>query len=121
MINRIMSHQAWRVAIVVLLAVNAALLAGRWLLDGSIGVGQPPPTAEVTPTLSPEPVVKQLVPSPAPAIQASLWWDSEIANRDLYIVNQLHFRWVKQIFAWREIEQKKGKFVWQQADQVVSA
>ena len=122
MIKRIVSHPAWRVAIVVLLAANAALVAGRWLSDGLSGVGQSPPIAEATPTLSPEPVVvKQLVPSPAPAIQASLWWDSEMANRDLYIVDALYFRWVKQIFAWREIEVKKGEFVWQQADQVVSA
>jgi hypothetical protein len=61
-------------------------------------------------------------PSPAPAVQASLWWDSVIANRDLWLVNRMRFRWVKQIFSWREIEaRQKGEYVWDQADQVVSA
>lgn len=122
MIKRILSHSTWLIVIAVLLAANAVLLAGRWIPGADAAVQ---PTSTATPdsaaTAAPiaEPVVKQLVPSPAPAIQASLWWDSKTANRDFYIVEQLHFQWVKQIFAWREIELSKGDFNWKQADVVV--
>src|SRR5512134_2321667 len=72
----------------------------------------------VKPTLTPIPTslpdVVQLVPSPAPAVQAFLWWDAAIAERDLHTVQEgLHFRWVKQMFAWRDIEGNvKGSFDW---------
>lgn len=54
-------------------------------------------------------------------MQVFLWWEKEIADRDLKLVEEAGFRWVKQQFAWREIEgQGKGKFDWERADRVVN-
>lgn len=114
----------WKRVIATLLAVNAVIL----LLILFERAAPPQPAAHspfgLTPTLDPASgvVVNQLVPSPAPAIQASLWWDAVIANRDLWMVSRMNFHWVKQIFGWREIEpSSKGQYEWAQADQVVAA
>jgi hypothetical protein len=58
--------------------------------------------------------------SPDYGIQAFLWWRPEVASRDLGLINDMGFRWVKQVFAWADIEgAKKEHFNWTQADQVV--
>jgi polysaccharide biosynthesis protein PslG len=110
--------------IATLLAINAVLLV--LILAGRTPDRPPQPVAGGDPTATPDPVhevqVNQRVASPTPAIQASLWWDSVVANRDLGLVNRLGFHWAKQVFAWREIEpNQKGTFEWEQADQVVAA
>ncbi len=111
----------WSRIIAVLLVINVLLLGGQ-LVSSLTHIPDPVQTPAPTPSLvDPAQPVKMVVPSPAPAVQASLWWNSEIANRDLFLVQNLHFRWVKQVFPWRDIETSKGQFVWQQADQVVGA
>ncbi len=70
----------------------------------------PPPT----PTL--EPVTMS---SPDYGIQTFLWWRPEIADRDLGLVEDMDFRWVKQIFGWRDIELYKGGFDWERTDRIV--
>jgi hypothetical protein len=58
--------------------------------------------------------------SPEYAVQAFLWWKAEIARRDLTLIQQMGFTWVKQSFAWRDIEgAAKGHFDWAIADDVV--
>jgi len=42
--------------------------------------------------------------SPDYGMQAFLWWRAEVAQRDLEMIRDAGFRWVKQDFAWREIE-----------------
>jgi len=53
--------------------------------------------------------------------QAFLWWKQEIADRDLGLMEDGGFNWVKQSFAWETIEGAgKGQFNWETADWVVN-
>jgi hypothetical protein len=93
------------------------------------------PAAVENPTEAPQPTKASPPPATVPAkrpwtgkmaspdygMQVFLWWEKEIADRDLKLVEEAGFRWVKQQFAWREIEgQGKGKFDWERADRVVN-
>jgi hypothetical protein len=54
--------------------------------------------------------------------QAFLWWRPEIADRDLTLMKEANFRWVKQTFAWETIESAgKGVYDWSIADRVVTS
>jgi hypothetical protein len=58
--------------------------------------------------------------NPGFGAQAFLWWKSEIAHRDLTLMKEAGFGWVKQAFAWETIEGAgKGQFDWSIADRVV--
>lgn len=57
--------------------------------------------------------------SPSYGFEAYLWWKEEIATRDLGLIREAGFGWVKQTFAWRDIELEKGKYDWSNADRVV--
>jgi len=58
--------------------------------------------------------------SPDYGMQAFMWWRPEVAHRDLGLIRDAGFRWVKQDFAWREIEgAAKGAFDWSRADRIV--
>ncbi len=58
--------------------------------------------------------------SPDFGIQAFLWWRPEVADRDLNLVKEAGFGWVKQYFAWQDIEGTgKGRFDWERADRIV--
>ncbi len=83
------------------------------------------PTAETTPenTVAPEPVYRDWprVASPSYSIQVFMWWRIDIAARDLDLVNDMGFGWVKQRFAWRDIEDiQPGSYNWHNADEIVS-
>jgi len=98
---------------------------------------QPATTPPVeTPSPSPAPPNATSVPSPGPTprptalpatmsspdfgIQAFLWWQPEIAHRDLGLIRDAGFTWVKQWFAWRDIEGAgKGKYDWETTDRIV--
>lgn len=102
----------WSSAAALLLILNLIILIGQ-----TVSIARDPEQLEAP---SPEPEVKQLVPSPSPAIHTELWWNLQIAQRDLDLVQQMGFRWVKQSFPWREIETfKKGEYGWVQADRIV--
>jgi hypothetical protein len=59
--------------------------------------------------------------SPDYGMQVFLLWQEEIADRDLQLVQDAGFRWVKQEFAWREIEgASKGTFDWGRTDRVMN-
>ncbi len=58
--------------------------------------------------------------SPDYGMQVFLFWQEEIADRDLKLVEEAGFRWVKQEFAWREIEPaQKGAFDWSRTDRIM--
>ena len=58
--------------------------------------------------------------SPDYGMQAFLWWRPEVAQRDLELIRDAGFGWVKQGFAWREIEgSDKGHFDWTVTDRIV--
>ncbi len=83
----------------------------------------PTETIEPTPTLPPLPKAKPLkMNSPEYGAQAFLWWRPETADRDLGLMRDAGLTWVKQQFAWRDIEgSKKGAFNWGNADGAVYA
>ncbi len=74
-----------------------------------------------TETPIPAPPVKSLkMNSPEYGAQAFLWWRPETADRDLGLMKDAGLTWVKQQFAWRDIEGAgKGKFIWDNADRAV--
>ena len=58
--------------------------------------------------------------SPEYGMQAFLWWRAETADRDLRLIREADFGWVKQIFGWRDIEGGgKNHFDWERPDRVV--
>jgi hypothetical protein len=103
---------------------------------------EPSPTGETAPTGEPTtsvpaatqtPAVQTATPSPVPpgqpaqmaspdyGIQAFLWWRPEVAHRDLGLIRDAGFTWIKQWFAWRDIEgQGKGQYDWTTADRIVN-
>ncbi len=55
--------------------------------------------------------------SPDYGTQAFLWWDPAVTQRDLDLIKDAGFTWVKQAFAWETIEGAgKGQFDWSKAD-----
>ncbi len=89
----------------------------------SIPTKQTSPTEKPAPTATtaPAPQVKPLkMNSPEYGAQAFLWWRPETAHRDLGMMKDAGLTWVKQTFAWRDIEGAgKGKFDWSNADRAV--
>jgi hypothetical protein len=61
-----------------------------------------------------------LFESPEFGVQAFLWWKPDIAQRDIALIQDMEVNWVKQAFAWRDIETiEKGKFDWYRPDLIV--
>lgn len=58
--------------------------------------------------------------SPEYGVQAFMWWRPDVAQRDLGLIRDMGFGWVKQGFAWRDIETNvKGSYDWWKADNIV--
>ncbi|MBA3532512.1 MAG: cellulase family glycosylhydrolase [Ardenticatenales bacterium] len=58
--------------------------------------------------------------SPEYGMQAFMWWRPEVADRDLNLLVDAGFNWVKQDFPWREIEgAQKGHFDFTRTDTIV--
>jgi hypothetical protein len=58
--------------------------------------------------------------SPDYGLLVFLYWRKEVADRDLRLVEEAGFRWVKQVLAWRELECKgKGLWRWENADRLL--
>ncbi len=82
----------------------------------------PPPTntPAPTPTPTPRPSKSLRMNSPEYGMQAFLWWRPEVADRDLSLIKEAGFGWVKQGFGWRDIEGAcKGCFDWSFTDRIV--
>ncbi len=59
--------------------------------------------------------------SPDYGMQAFLWWREEVADRDLGLLKDAGFNWVKQYFAWQDIEGAgKGQYDWSRTDRIVN-
>ena len=60
--------------------------------------------------------------SPEYGVQLFMWWKPDIGQRDLAFTKEMGFGWVKQSFAWRDIETiEKGAYNWWHADTIVDA
>ncbi len=85
------------------------------------------PASPVAPTTAPSPTTRPVqtvgdgtMTSPDFAVQAFLWWREEVADRDLQLIRDANFRWVKQYFSWQDIEGAgKGQFDWTHTDRIV--
>lgn len=87
---------------------------------GAPTAGDPQPTAATNAPVSNAPALSSEMLSPDFGAQAFLWWKEEIADRDLKLMEDGGFNWVKQSFAWETIETTgKGQFDWARADRVV--
>ncbi len=80
----------------------------------------------VLPESSPIPPTPVLWPparlgSPEYGMQAFLWWSEEIARRDMRLIREAGFTWVKQHVAWRDVEgAAKGAYNWYFTDRIVA-
>ena len=86
----------------------------------------PPPAVNITYNWKgklPDPPSPIALPmgSPEYGMQAFLWWLQETRDRDIELVKAAGFSWIKQNFAWRDIEQTKGQYDWSRADRIVLA
>lgn len=53
--------------------------------------------------------------------QAFMWWREDVADRDLTLMKNAGFRWVKQWFAWDDIEGAgRGQYDWSIPDRIVN-
>ena len=58
--------------------------------------------------------------SPEYGLQAYLWWDEAIARRDMDLIEDAGFGWVKQNVGWRDVEgAAKGAFNWYFTDRIL--
>jgi hypothetical protein len=88
---------------------------------------QPPTEVQTTetaaqPTATKPPATGSPVKMKSPdyGMQAFLWWRPEVAQRDMELIRDAGFGWVKQGFAWREIEGLgKNQFDWSVTDRIV--
>ncbi len=82
---------------------------------------QPAAPAPTAAPVSPGTFLPASMSSPDYGAQAFLWWRSEIADRDLQLLREGGFNWVKQSFAWETIEGAgNGVYDWSVADRVVT-
>lgn len=85
---------------------------GAWKFGLNLGLGISP-----TPTSWP----RARLASPEYGMQAFLWWNEEIAQRDLQLIRDADFTWVKQNVGWRDVEgAAKGAFNWYFTDRIVA-
>lgn len=65
--------------------------------------------------------VSQVMSSPDYGMQVFLYWQEEIADRDLNLVEEAEFRWIKQEIPWREVEGPgKGMWQWTASDRIMN-
>ncbi|RME74036.1 MAG: hypothetical protein D6784_10835 [Chloroflexi bacterium] len=88
------------------------------------GAARPPadtPPATPKPAYTPTVNLDAVMSSPDYSIQVFLFWREEVADRDLQLVQDMGFRWVKQEIPWREVEGGgKGAWHWQAVDRMVN-
>jgi len=86
------------------------------LIAGPTGLPSLPPAT----TPADPPVVKQLFDSPAYGMQIFPWWRIEVSDRDMGLVKDAGFGWIKVNFGWRDIEGAgKGHLDWTVPDRIV--
>ncbi len=82
-----------------------------------------PPTATPAATpMPPVPVPKPLrMNSPEYGMQAFLWYRPEVASRDMGMIKDAGFGWIKQGIGWRDVEgAAKGHYDWSRVDWIVA-
>ncbi len=75
------------------------------------------PAATATNKPNPAPATIKLK-SPEYGMQAFLWYKPEVASRDVQMVKQAGFGWIKQNVGWRDVEPSKGQYLWGPLDDI---
>jgi hypothetical protein len=76
-----------------------------------------PTTNQWQPTVN----LDEVMSSPDYGMHVFLYWREEVANRDVTVVDEAGFRWIKQQFPWREIEgEAKGSWKWEIPDRMMT-
>jgi polysaccharide biosynthesis protein PslG len=91
-----------------------------WLVSCNALPGEPPPTP--TPDLGflPEAEMIRYFDSPEYGVHLAQWWHPDALERDIALTQALNFQWIKQKFAWRDIEGiVKGAQDWYRPDLIV--
>ncbi len=95
-------------------ACALAVLLATWGMATWGPAEEPPPP---TPTSWP----RARLASPEYGMQAFLWWHEDTAQRDLALIHDAGFTWVKQNVAWRDVEGiLKGHYDWYFTDRIVA-
>jgi hypothetical protein len=100
-------------------APEAAATAAPTSTQAKPSPAKPSPTAQPP---APTPVVKASDPMASPdyGVQAFLWWQPEVADRDLQLTKDAGFGWVKQLVSWQDVEGAgKGQYDWTNLDRIV--
>jgi polysaccharide biosynthesis protein PslG len=113
------AYSVLRIAYSVLRRTEHAIRSTFLLLLISLTACAPVYSARTpTPTSWPRPRLA----SPEYGIQAFLYWNYEAADRDLKLIQDMGFTWVKTNIAWREVEGiEKGAYDWARTDRMVKA
>lgn len=112
----------WRRPARSFLYLTIALGAAWLLLGGWRGVGRPVPVPSPTIPAPPTPTSwpRVRLDSPEYGMQAFLWWREEVADRDLNLIRDAGFTWVKQNLSWIDVEGGyRGGFDWRYSDRIV--
>lgn len=81
----------------------------------------PPPWLQSPLNPLPPEEMNLLFDSPAYGIHLSQWWDLAALERDMQLTQEMGFGWIKQKFAWRDIEgATKGEYDWFRPDWIVN-
>lgn len=84
--------------------------------DGSAAAPTTAPTGGVAGNFAPA-----TMSSPDYGAQVFVWWREEIRDRDLDLMKEAGFNWIKQAFSWESIEGAgRGQLDWSIADKVVT-
>jgi hypothetical protein len=112
----------------VILVIALPALAACAALSRPAATPAPTPEPTATPLplpplpagLKPASLAQPYFQTPEYGLQIFSWWDFQNGLRDLDVIKGMGFTWVKQIFAWRDIEQiEKGHYDWFRPDLIV--
>jgi len=116
--DTVQSQPAAPTAAIVTVAVATATPAPAQATNTAPAATAVPPTGKPAASATPAPVGGP--GAPEIGVQAFLWWRPEVADRDLNLVKEGGFTWVKQYFAWQDIEgAEKGHYDWERPDRIV--
>lgn len=101
-------------------AATSAATAGPSPTAAPTGTSVPPTPTTKPPAATPVVSAGDPMASPDFGVQAFLWWRPEVADRDLGLVKDAGFTWVKQLVSWQDIEGAgKGQYDWANLDRIV--
>jgi len=102
------------------LAIAVCVLAIAILLTVRVWKAAPEPTPSPTPSPpTPTSWPRARLGSPEYGMQAFLWWREEVADRDLALIRDAGFTWVKQNVGWRALEGiQRDRFDWWFTDRI---